>query len=216
MTNCHINICIDNTTAVSYINAMGGTHSLECSKIARKIWTWCIQRNIWVTAISLPGKENVDANRESRTFNDNTEWSLRESIFHGIVETYGTPSIDLFASRINGKVPHYVSWRPDPEAQFVDAFSCSWSQEQFYAFPPFSLILCCLKKIEMDKGEGIIIAPVWPTQPWYPKLMSLLVDTPRLLPVTRETLYLSSKPSQPHPMEGKLKLIAGKLSWNSL
>jgi len=72
MTNCHINICIDNTTAVSYINAMGGTHSLECNKIAREIWTGCIQRNIWVTAISLPGKENVDADRESRTFNDDT------------------------------------------------------------------------------------------------------------------------------------------------
>ena len=53
---------------------MGGTHSLECNKIAREIWTWCIQRNIWVTAISLPGKENIDADRESRTFNDNTEW----------------------------------------------------------------------------------------------------------------------------------------------
>ena len=73
MTNCHINIYIDNTTAVSYINAMGCTHSLGCNKIAREIWTWCIQRNIWVTALSLPGKENVDADRESRTFNDNTE-----------------------------------------------------------------------------------------------------------------------------------------------
>lgn len=216
MTNCHINIYIDNTTAVSYINAMGGTHSLECNKITPEIWTWCIQRNIWVTAISLPGKENVDADRESRTFNDNTEWSLSENIFHSIVETYGMPSIDLFASRINRKVSRYVSWRPDPEAQFVDAFSCSWSQEQFYAFPPFSLILRCLKKIEMEEGEGIIIVPVWPTQPWYPKLMSLLVDKPRLLPVTRGTLYLPSKPSQPHPMEGKLKLIACKLSGNPL
>ena len=52
--------------------------------------------------------------------------------------------------------------RPDPEAQFLDAFSCSLSEEQFYAFPPFSLILCCLKKIEMEEGEGIIIVPVWP------------------------------------------------------
>ena len=163
MKNCHINIYIDNTTAVSYINAMGGTHSLKCNKIAREIWTWCIQRNIWVTAISLPGKENVEADRESRTFNDNTEWSLKENIFHSIVETYGMPSIDLNASRINRKVSRYVSWRPDPEAQFVDAFSCSWSQEQFYAFPPFSLILRCLKKIEMEEGEGIIIVPVWPT-----------------------------------------------------
>ena len=165
MTNCHINIYIDNTTAVSYINAMVGTHPLECNKTAREIWTWCIQRNIWVTAISLPGKENVDADRESKTFNDNTEWSLKENIFHSIVETYGMQSIDLFTSRINRKVSRYVSWKPDPEAQFVDAFSCSWSQEHFYAFPPFILILRCLKKIEIEEGEGIKIVPVWPTQP---------------------------------------------------
>jgi len=139
---------------------MGGTYSLECNKIAREIWTWCIQRNIWVTAISLPGKENVDADRESRTFNDNTESSLKGNIFHSIVETYGTPSIDLFASRINRKVSRYVSWRPGPEAQFVDAFSCSWSQEHFDAFPPFSLILRCLKKIEMEERVGIIIVPI--------------------------------------------------------
>lgn len=34
------------------------------------------------------------------------------------------------------------------------------SQERFYCFPPFSLIRRCLQKIEMDKGEGIMIVPV--------------------------------------------------------
>ena len=115
------------------------------------------------------------------------------NIFHSTVETYGMPSIDIFASRINRTVSRYVSWRPDLEAQFVDAFSCSWSQEQFYAFPPFSLILRCLKKIEMEKGEGIIIAPVWPTQPWYPKLTSPLFDTPRLLLLHMDLDWLAQK-----------------------
>ena len=98
--------------------------------------------------------------------------------------------------------------------QFVDAFSHSWSQERFYAFPPFSLILRSLQKIEMDKGKGVMIVPVWATQPWYPKLMHLLANTTRLLPVTTETLYLPSKPSQPHSLGNKLKLIACKLSGN--
>ena len=110
-----------------------------------------------------------------------------------------------------------MSWRSDPEAQFVDAFSYSWSQEQFYTFSPLSLIVLCLKKIEMEEREGVIIVPVWSTHPWCPRLMSLLIDTPRLLPVTRATLYLSGKPSsQPHPMEGKLNLIVRKLSGNPL
>ena len=106
--NSHVNIYIDYTTAVAYINAMGGTHSMGCNKVACDIWTWCIQRNIWVTAISLPGKENVDADKESRTFNDNTEWALSQNIFHDIIALYSKPSIDLFASRINKKVPCYI------------------------------------------------------------------------------------------------------------
>ena len=52
-----------------------------------------------MTAILLPGKENVDADRECREFNDNTEWALRERIFHKIVPLYEVPSIDLFSSR---------------------------------------------------------------------------------------------------------------------
>ena len=104
MTNSHVNIYIDNTTAVAYINARGETQSLSCNKVARDIWTWCMVQNLWVSAISLPGKENVVADRESRTFNDNTEWALNDNIFDYIIALYGKPSIDPFASRINTKV----------------------------------------------------------------------------------------------------------------
>ena len=31
--DCHIRIELDNTTAVSYINNMGGTHSFKCNKL---------------------------------------------------------------------------------------------------------------------------------------------------------------------------------------
>ena len=41
-----------------------------------------------ITAISLPGKESVDADKESREFNDNIGWALRERIFHDIVKLY--------------------------------------------------------------------------------------------------------------------------------
>ena len=35
---------------------------------------------------------------------------------------------------------------------------------KFYAFPPFSLLPRCLKKIKQDHATGIIIVPLWPTQ----------------------------------------------------
>ena len=46
---------LDNMTAVSYINHMGGCRSSACDTVARKIWAWCISHNIWVTANYIPG-----------------------------------------------------------------------------------------------------------------------------------------------------------------
>ena len=40
---------IDNTTAVSYINSMGG-RSLTCNQITRGLWVWCANHEIWLSA----------------------------------------------------------------------------------------------------------------------------------------------------------------------
>ena len=39
--HCHLQLQIDNTTAVAYINKMGGTHSLSCNAIAIELILWC-------------------------------------------------------------------------------------------------------------------------------------------------------------------------------
>lgn len=39
--NCEILLRIDNTTAVSYINRMGGIKYPKLNAIAKKIWQWC-------------------------------------------------------------------------------------------------------------------------------------------------------------------------------
>ena len=40
----HILARIDNTTAVSYINNMGGIKSPDCNRAAKDVWMWCIER----------------------------------------------------------------------------------------------------------------------------------------------------------------------------
>ena len=65
-----VRIFLDNSTAVSYINNMGGTHSLECNHIARTIWMWCITQDIWLSATHLLGKCNTAADKASRIFHD--------------------------------------------------------------------------------------------------------------------------------------------------
>ena len=53
--NCHILVHIENTTAVSYINNMGGTHSRLCSTTTRDVILWAKERHIWLTATHIVG-----------------------------------------------------------------------------------------------------------------------------------------------------------------
>lgn len=210
--NIHVKIYSDNSTTVSYINSMGGTHSRECNNVAKEILTWCMNKQIWLTAAHIPGRENVEADKESRVFSDNKEWMIRPDVFKRITETWGKPSIDLFASRMNHQVAQYASWKPDPGASYIDAFSITWSETFFYAFPPFSLIARCLQKMETDLAEGLMIVPMWPTQPWYSKLLRMLVDVPRVIPQLLTSLQMPGMPQEVHPLANKMVLIVCKLS----
>ncbi|KAJ8914161.1 hypothetical protein NQ315_016240 [Exocentrus adspersus] len=100
------------------------------------------------------------------------------SAFDYVTEILGTPEIDLFASKDNHKCHRYISWRRDPYAIAVDAFTICWRGYFFYAFPPFSLILRVLQKIINDKAEGILIEPLWQAQPWYPLFNKLIIKGP--------------------------------------
>ena len=44
------------------------------------------------------------------------------------------PEIDLFASRVNTQFQKYVSYRPDPNAFAVDAFTLNWGELKFTPF----------------------------------------------------------------------------------
>ncbi|XP_068713259.1 uncharacterized protein [Montipora foliosa] len=132
--DCHIRIFSDNVTAVTYINAMGGSKSEGCDILATEIWDWAITRQVWLSAVHTPGAENTEADSLSRNLNPNF------LILTRILEDFCfIPSVDLFASRLNHKLETYVSWKPDPFATFIDAFTIDWGPHSFYAFPPFCL-----------------------------------------------------------------------------
>ena len=61
----------------------------------------------------------------SRQFNDATEWMVSDHAFSIFTYIFGVPDVDLFVSRLNHKLPKYVSWKPDPKSIAVNAFSLS-------------------------------------------------------------------------------------------
>ena len=60
-------------------------------------------------------------------------------------------------------------------------------------------------------ATGILVLPLWTTQPFFTVVLSLLVDVPRILKVTHQNLVHPMLDS-PHPLQDQLKFMVCKLS----
>ena len=106
-TNVHIKVMVDNTTAATYINKMGGAHSTSCNAITKEIWLWAQARNIWLSAAYVPGSENKIADYKSRHFQDNTEWSICCQLFKKIVKAFFPAGHRFVCYQTKLSTPHF-------------------------------------------------------------------------------------------------------------
>lgn len=211
LQNKHILVLSDSSTAVCYVQNMGGICSLLCNKVAIEIWEFCVANKIWLSCAHIAGVKN-EADKPSREFNDELEWELHSDVFQSLCDLWCRPEIDLFASRLNTKLRMFCSWKPDPEAAYTDAFTLDWSRfANVYIFCPFSLIGRCIRKIAIDMARGFLIVPLWPSQSWWAALMRILVDKPRILPFRKDLLRLPYM-DRIHPLQSKLVLVVCKVS----
>ena len=114
----------------------------------------------------------------------------------------GTPEVDMFATLSNSHLPRFMSPVPDPRALAVDALSQDWQGRSMYMFPPFPLLSKVVQKLRSTQvAEVILVAPWWPSQPWFPHLLRLCVEHPLSLPYRQDLLsqqdqkYISDRKS---------------------
>ena len=69
-----IKVSSSNTTVVYAKNDVGNCKSFLCDQEVRKIWSWTIERDIFIVAAHIPGILNVEADQESRKSKLRTEW----------------------------------------------------------------------------------------------------------------------------------------------
>ena len=212
--NSTVLVSMDNTTVVAYIRRQGGTHSTELTEEAWKVLNLCLAHNIHLFAKHIPGRFNTLADRMSRVDKPiSTEWSLNQEIANKIFQIMDFPSIDLFATRLNHRLPIYVSPIPDQKVLSIDALSMDWNRIHAYAFPPFHLIPAVINKIWLSQCKIVLIAPLWPDRPWFSELLGLLVSPPVSLPVI-PNLLAQLKGRILHQNPGHLQLHAWELSSN--
>ena len=118
---------------------------------------------------------------------------IKRTFFEKIAGNFGPVTIDQFSSRVNCKVSRYYSWALKPEAIGIDVFSYHWSNENFYAFQPFVVISRVMSKIETEMATGVLILPLFTTQPWFTRVLSLLIHKPLLILKSKTSLYFPYK-----------------------
>nr|XP_014344483.1 PREDICTED: uncharacterized protein LOC106703684 [Latimeria chalumnae] len=188
---------MDNITTIAYINKQGGTKSPLMLKEAIQVLCWADRNLKNLSTVFLTGKLNAKADWFSRQQIHPGEWSLHPTGFHSICDLWGRPTMDLFASKVNAKIPRYFARFWDTTAVVTDAFSVHWDFHLAYAFPPWPLIPATLEKVRTDGINLILVAPDWPCRPWYSDLLILAVAPPFRLPFeTRPSTSRSSEPSQ--------------------
>ena len=150
----------------------------------------------------IPGCLNVIADHLSRPNQPiPTEWSLHPVIVKRIFRFWGTPEVDMFATLSNSHLPRFMSPVPEPRALAVDALSQDWQGRSMYMFPPFPLLSKVVQKLRSTQvAEVILVAPWWPSQPWFSHLLRLCVEHLLFLPYRQDLL---SQQDQKYISDGK-------------
>ena len=151
----------------------GGTRKKDLLGLSKQIWDYLQSKKITITAMYLPGHLNKTGDWECRNFQDKSDWKLSQEVLAKICQKLGTPSIDIFASRMSHQLPVYMAWKPDPGSQESNAMYQPWSKMFPHAFPPFSLIPRVLSRLRKEGIIVILVAPTWQSQAWYSVLLSM-------------------------------------------
>ncbi len=213
----------DNMSVVMYINRNGGVRSQTLCLQTVRLLQWCHRHEITLRAAHLPGAENKLADALSRKASQiidkprvrgsSVEWHLHPVVCRTLFNRLQRPLIDLFASAQNHQLPTYCSWGNDPKAYAQDALAISWNMTLGYAFPPIALVPRVLEKLLNSKCcEIILIAPKWPRQPWFPRLVSLLAERPIALTLRRDLIKTQEGHNLPRQTLQTLSLTAWPLS----
>jgi len=178
-----LQVLTDNVTTAAYINQLGGA-CVNLSNLAREIWIEAHKKGLSLCAKYLQGSLNISADRLSR-LSVHYEWQLNRNLFKYIDRLWGPHTIDRFATGMNNLLPIYNSRFAEPGTCGIDALAQQdWAVHNNYVNPPFRLIPQVLQIISKQKAYATIIAPKWPSQPWYQKLTQMALCPPLRLPIS--------------------------------
>ena len=102
-------------------------HSPALLRLVVDLFLWLQSQAMVLSTRHIPGCLNVIADCLSRPNQPvTTEWSLHPEIVTQLYGTWGTPTVDMFATVHNSHLPQFMSLIPKPQALAIDALSQDW------------------------------------------------------------------------------------------
>ena len=159
----------------------GSRHSERLSVLARQVWLICLQHNILLSS-EYVGKDVIihkGADLLSR-HQDQCDCSLHPQVFAQLWAAVGPFDVDRFSSAYNVQA-NPVTGRPllftsrflERGSLGMDALMASWRGVRNYAFPPPTILDRVVQLIAEQHADTLLICPKWPSQAWWPLLISL-------------------------------------------
>jgi len=130
---------------------------------------------------------------------DKTDWAVSGSFFARWRRIYLWPTIDRFATAANKKCPRFNSWRWEPGSE-GDAMLANWRDEFNWVNPPFSMLAGAISKIVTERASALLLAPHWPSAPWFPEVLRHGKIVELLRPDRVRKLVKPSNPALPEPL----------------
>lgn len=164
---------MDSVAAVYCINRQGTSRSEDLLSLSEKIFREAHSRSLLLSAVHVPGVQNSWADALSRFRGTSVEWQLCPKVFRSLLDRWGSPEVDLFASPSTALLPHYLARDIRTPTGGPDAFSEDWNRWRYiYLFPPPSttVLLRVCRHLRTFRGKVLLLAPWWPAQPWFGEL----------------------------------------------
>ena len=116
----------NNATVVTYLKKQGETVYLDLCMLTQEIITWSKLHMVSFSALCILEKNIIMDWLSCPDQVLSTEWFLLPWVFDDICRELSCHLVDPFATRVNVKLPIYLSPIPDPVAWKENAFQYPW------------------------------------------------------------------------------------------
>ena len=171
----------DSISTYAIVAAGGTCRSSRLNGLARLVWAWCMLHDIQLQSQFVGADTIISSGADALSRSDDLfDCQLRPFLFGLIWQAFGPLGFDRFASYATAqcapgttvRLP-YNSLFADEGTAGVDALAADWSGCVSYAFPPAPLIAEVLRIVRASRCKCALVAPVWPSQVWWPLLLEL-------------------------------------------